>query len=194
MYGGLSVKNPQRFPPGGCGEHTGRTEVTMGVKFEEEIEDEDDLDPKSLRGKLAAAAKRERALTEELHGLKVKDVLTVKGFSLVKPEDLKGVDLDKVEAEAERIEKERQTLQESLLRDALKRRGFEDDELDEMVKGLAGQEAAETEDAKAISRIKGLGTLDSKPVPARNPEKLHGDEAIMAGLAAAEKRRQSRRA
>jgi phosphopantothenoylcysteine synthetase/decarboxylase len=152
---------------------------------------EDDLSQLSggaLREKLEEAIKQNRELQTEVTSHRAKDVLEAKGYDLVKPEDLSGVSADKLEARAKEIQAEREALQTELLTKALEKQGFAGKELDEILAEAVGQREAATPTAQAISRARSLGT-GGDPVPEVNAEKLHGFDAVRAGLENPKRRR-----
>ena len=71
----------------------------------------------SLRRKLEETLTRERQLTTELSGLKAKELITERGYGLVKVEDLVDVNLDEMSTKAEELQQERAGQQADLARD-----------------------------------------------------------------------------
>jgi hypothetical protein len=140
-------------------------------------------DGKGLRKQLEAALAANRQLQEQLSTFQAEKVLSDKGFTLVKPEELKGVAPDQIEAHAQKLQTERAALQQELLKDALTKLGIEvdGDALEDVVAGAAPKNT-ETTEADAASRIRGLGRQDTRPVTPINPDKLHGFDAIRAGI------------
>lgn len=139
-----------------------------------------ELDGKGLRAKLEQEIAERRKAEGELRTYKVKDFLAEKGLTLVKPEDLGDVALDKVEERALAIQAERQQLKESLVRDIFSSQGIDGDDLEAAVKEFIGQRSAESEEAEATQRVRSLQSKDSKPTPLVNPENVHGYDAIRA--------------
>lgn len=137
---------------------------------------------KGLRAKLEEVLEQNRKLETANQDLAARNVLADPKFSLVKPEDLVGVPLDKIGERAEQFQAERSTLQNDLLRSALEARGFQGEELEDMVLKATGQSAAEVETARAVNRARSLGTVDSTTVPLTDNSKLHGKDAIHAAL------------
>lgn len=153
----------------------------MAIEFQED----EDLGGQSggqLRAKLEEALQTNKALAEENTLYKARDVLTEKGFDLVKAEDLKGVAPDKIEEHASKLQQDRKTLQENLLRDALSKQGFEGDELDAALQRMVGEQTQASEEAEATRRVREAGSVQGSPVPRVNPEKLHGYDAIRAAM------------
>lgn len=141
-------------------------------------------DGKGLRKQLEQALAANRQLQEQLSTFQAEKVLNEKGFTLVKPEELKGVAPDQIEATAQKLQAERATLQQELLKDALTKLGIEvdGDALEDVVAGAAPKNTETTTEADSASRIRGLGRQDTRPVPPINPDKLHGFDAIRAGI------------
>lgn len=133
-----------------------------------------------LRQQLEEALATNRTLTERLTTYEARDVLSGKGFDLVKPEELKGIALDQIEAKASELQQERQAMQEDLLRNVLEKQGYEGDALEEMVSEMVARKDAETEQAEATARVRGLpaGTR----TPKIDPSKLEGFDAIRASF------------
>lgn len=149
---------------------------------EDEDGQEGQADGGKLRRKLEKALEDNRKLAERVRTHEVKQVLTEKGFDLVTPDDLSGVDLDEIEAKAAEIQERNQKLQGDLLRKALQAKGFEGEDLDEMVESIAGAKTAEQADEDATKRAQSLGRVDSTTSPRVDPSKLHGIDAISAGI------------
>lgn len=137
---------------------------------------------KGLRKQLETALSQNRQLQERLGAYEAEKVLAAKGWDLVKPEELKGVAPDQIEAHAEKLQNERLTLQETLLKAALAKFGIEEDALEDAVAEVVGRQSADTDGAAQVQRIRSLGRSDTRPVPSVNPDKLHGIDAIRAGL------------
>lgn len=135
-----------------------------------------------LRQKLESVLRENGDLKGEVSRYKARDVLTEKGFTLVKPEDLDGVAASDIEAKAQTIQQERQKQQEDLLRDALGRKGYEGDELEEMLADMIDDTTKGTEEADQSRRVRSLGRVESKPVPRVDPSRVHGYDAIKAGI------------
>lgn len=145
--------------------------------------EDDNLSPKDLRERLEETLRQNRELTEKLAVHEVKGVLEGKGFDLVKPEDLKGVPLQEVEAKAEAIQKDRLELQKQLTVDALTKLGVDPAEIEKLT-AQQEQRDPEHEDGESLRRVRGLGRLGGEPAHGVDTTKLHGVSAIRAGLKA----------
>jgi|SRR5579884_2612469 len=147
---------------------------------------EDDLEQVPagrLRQMYEEAISQNRELAEKVTLYSAKEVLVEKGFDLVKPEDLKGVEPTKFEERAAELQKEREAQANDLLRAALLKRGVDESEVDSMLSALAGEQQAQTETAQAAARIGSVGRIEGNVEPLVNPNQLHGYDAILAGLA-----------
>lgn len=162
------------------------------MTLETEVDKIDDNDPESgskLRQLLQKEIASRRKAEDELTTYKVKDVLSVEGFDLVKPEDLEGVSVDKVEERARALQEERETVREAVLRDFLERQGIEGDALEDMVKEYAARsDAPNVEARETLGRARQVGKLDSNPVSSVNVRDLHGVDALTAAFEADAKR------
>lgn len=159
-------------------------------------DDLDQMDGGALRKKLEDSLKVNRELAESLAGLKTEKILRDKGYTLVKPEDLKGVSLDKIESEAERIYNDRRELRAGIAKDLLRRQGVKDDELDQAVEdflsGTAPALKTETDEAaERLEAVRGLGQMSGIPVSQTPASQLSGRAAIEHGLMQAAKRQRS---
>lgn len=158
------------------------------AKFVSELDEEDESSAKGLRAQLEQALSTNRQLADENSTMKTEKVLTAKGFSLVKPEDLKGVAAADVEAKAKTIQEEREKLQSDLLRAALQSRGIEGDDLEDMLSEMVTT-SPEDETVEATKRVRSLSGVESRPAPRVDMTKLHGEQAIEAALAAADRKK-----
>lgn len=156
---------------------------------DEEIDEGEQQSGGALRKQLEETLKINRQLAARLAKADAVTLLADKGFTYVKPEDLEGVDPDKIEATAAKIQEERQALREEVLRDVLAGQGLEGDELTDRIADMAG---TRDEDADAADRIRTVGRSEARSVPTINPEKLHGFDAIKAGIEANVGRRKVR--
>lgn len=136
----------------------------------------------ALRKKLEDALARDASSREELRSYRIKDKLTELNLNLVKPEDLAGTELEKIEDRAKEIQAERAELQKVLLRDALVKQGITGDQLEEQVAAFSARASQESPEAEAIARAQSLGSLGSETVPTQDDSKLHGIDAIKGGL------------
>lgn len=160
----------------------------MALDFGEDDEIESQGGGK-LREKLEQSIAEIKRLNGELSTFKAKDFLVEKGLSLVKPEDLTGVDPDKFEEHAAKVQEDRRALQESLLREVLERQGYEGDELDVALAQMAGEKTKDSEDAEATRRMRAAGSAEGTPVPRVDPSKLIGVDAMRAAFEDSERKR-----
>lgn len=161
----------------------------MAIEVDSGSEEHEEESGSSLRSRLEATLAVNRKLEDRVRASEAKAVIAEKGLSLVKPEDLEGVDLDKLEERATQIHNERHTQQSELLRKALESRGFEGDQVEDMVREALGQAYSETPEAKAVERARTLGTVDSQPVPLVDDQNMHGQDAIRAHFEKQERRK-----
>jgi hypothetical protein len=136
----------------------------------------------TLRQKLEAALAENQSLKVTLGTTKASQVIQEKGFTHVKPDDLKGVDLEHIEARAEAIQQERQKFLEESLKATFQAQGISDDEeLTARVQAVLGPQAAqEVAEAAAYGRVQSV--VGGTPAPVVNTNQLHGREAIRAAL------------
>lgn len=88
---------------------------------------------RGLRKILEAALAENRKAYEENASLKAQRAVEVNGLSLVKPEDLAGVDVDDIEARALELQQEREAQRVDVVRTLFADRGLEGSELDKAV-------------------------------------------------------------
>ena len=150
--------------------------------------DLDQLDGRGLRSKLEEALGQNRQMSERLAELEAREVLQANGFDLVKPEDLKGIPAAEVKTRAEKIQQERVQLQDELLRKALERQGYKGEELEDAMQDLARNRAQSKGGSEVLARARSLGE-GGEMITDVNPEKVHGYDAIRAGLEARHGRR-----
>lgn len=165
--------------------------IELDPNLESFGEEEDGDSGKGLRAKLEEALKENRKLrstVSDLEPYRAKDLISERGFDLVKVEDLKGVKPDEIEERAKEIQSQRVKEQEDLLRSALRRQGIDEEDLDDAVKEMLDRHDAESEEAEATRRARDVAGRDSKPVPKVNESELHSFDAITAGLAKGSKR------
>jgi hypothetical protein len=156
-------------------------------------DDEDEESNESggqLRKKLEDALKKSSELSQQLAVFQAEKLVVEKGFTTVKAEELKGVELDKLESTAAALHADRLKLQDDLLRDAFVRQGYEGDALEHQLAFATGREAGGAA-AAALSNARNLGRLDSTPVPAVDVRALSPLAKIEAGLAAKKRKRAS---
>ena len=136
---------------------------------------------KDLRSTLEATLAENHSMKDELHTLKVEKIISSKGLS-IKPADLKGIPLDRLEAEAERINGERLTSNRELAMDRYAAQGLQGQELmnavEAFVNGTPGTNSAE---AAAYARARATGTGGTPPA-AFNPEGMSAREKLRAGV------------
>ena len=142
-------------------------------------EDYEEESGSTLRQKLESTLKENQQLTNELSGLKAKELISEHGYGLVKPEDLQGVSLSEMAERAEVLQGERQAMQADLAKDMLAKRGLEGDELDKAVNDFLAPEAS---DAAAHSRAREVAAVGGVSTPANNTQNLMGLDAIDAAL------------
>lgn len=139
-------------------------------------------DPKDLRAKLSAAnTEREKAI-KELHVFKVRDILTEKNLHLVKPEDLKDVDLKDVESAATTLQTQRVEAETAVARKLAKAMGLSDEQVESAVQAMSAGNEVRNEAAEATARARQL-SQKGNPLPVTTQiDELHGFAAIKAGM------------
>lgn len=151
------------------------------------FEDDDDQfaneDASGLRKQLGKLGRQLKERDEKLAKYEARDLITSKGFTLVKPEEIVSVPEDEREAHAKKLHEEREGMQRDLLRTALKDRVEDEEALEELVNEVLGERAAKSDTAQHVERARELGHIDSKPAPLVDTRKLHGREAIEAAFA-----------
>lgn len=138
-------------------------------------------DGSKLRAQLEAALKSNKDMQAKLSTYEVREFLGGKQLDLVKPEELAGVDPTKWDETATRIQTERTEMQKDLLRRALTAQGLDQETVDQMVAGTVTS-TAQADEAQAINRVRQAGSVAATPPLAVDPNKLHGLDAITAGL------------
>ena len=162
----------------------------------DDSDDLDELDGHGLRGRLERELREKRNLEAQIVSMKAKEILAENGFDLVKPEDLKGAKLEELESKAKALQDDRLNTARAVVRNRLERQGLEGDDLEAAVDEFFGGEAPKTreqfddEDAAAGRRARTLPV--GNPAPRGDPDRLHGFDAIAAGLQATSKPRSSR--
>ena len=131
----------------------------------------------SLRRKLEETLTRERQLTTELSGLKAKELITERGYGLVKVEDLVDVNLDEMSTKAEELQQERAGQQADLARDMLAKRGLQGEELEQAVADFLSPGSAPG-DAAARTRAKEMSAVGGSAAPLQDASGLVGLDAI----------------
>lgn len=136
---------------------------------------------KGLRRILEDAIAETREVRKENVRLRSRDVIQEQGLSLVKPEDLEGVSSDELVERAQAVQEERLSAQKDLARDVFARKGLEGEELDKAVEEfIAAPEGADD----AYQRVRSVASAGGTVVPVVDSTKLHGIDAIKAGLKA----------
>lgn len=154
-------------------------------------DDDDDQSNESggeLRKKLELALKGNVALTDQLAGYLARDLITEKSLTLVKPDDLKGVELKELESKATALQAERLAQQESLLRNAFERQGYEGAALEQQLALATGHAGAENPAAN-LTQARDLGRLPGTVVPINDPRELSPLAKIEAGILAAKRKK-----
>lgn len=115
----------------------------MPIQLVDESGQEIDLDTAdggTLRKKLEEALSANRELEQEVVTSRAAKVIGEHGYNLVKPEDLKGVSVDEVEAKAKQIHEEKLARRTETVKEILADKGLEGEALDQAVeKFLAGE-------------------------------------------------------
>jgi hypothetical protein len=144
----------------------------------------------SLRKKLEEALGTNKKLASELASVKAREVITTKGLDLVEPDDLAGVSLDDLEERAQQLQEQRLGVVRRYMERQLASQGLDGEDLSAAVEAAlsgspgADAEGGDAEEMERFARVRQLGSVGGTPVPAQNLDKLHGYEAIEAGLAA----------
>jgi hypothetical protein len=135
---------------------------------------------KGLRQRLEDALRENRTISQELAQRRSREVISEQGLSLVKPEDLEGLSADELEEKAQAIQLERSEAQVQLARDVFAKKGLDGDELDAAVREFLSVEEGIDDDP--YQRVRQVTQAGGQVVPAVNEQKLHGIDAIKAGL------------
>ncbi len=155
----------------------------------------DNLSGSELRKKYEEALGEVKKLSKENLTFKAASLIGEKQFTLVKPEDLAGVDPDKLEAEAQRIHSERRDQQKEIVKDLFARQGYEEDELetlvDEYMEGKVPSVVSDgTKTARGLESVRALERLDARPVgSAEDFSKMTPMQQMEHGLAKNAKKR-----
>src|SRR5215207_867383 len=140
----------------------------------------------SLRTKLEAALSELKSMRDENGAMKAEKIIRDKGYKLLTPEDLKGVDPKELESEAEKRFAAKKEAQRLLAKDLLGRRhGVEGDELDRLVDEYMG----ESDGPADIDRFRESVSVGGSPAPRVNPDKLDPFEKIQHALETSGKRK-----
>lgn len=123
---------------------------------------------KGLRARLEAELKKNAKLSNQLRTETVVRVIKEKGFSRVKPEDFSDVDPALIESKAEELEAQRAASEAEVLRNALRRTGVSEDQIEAQVAALTGPapsgEQTTTTDADAWAGVRAAGQTTGGPV------------------------------
>jgi len=141
---------------------------------------------KSLRDRLAEAERARRELETEVTGYRAKEIISSKGFTHVKPEDLVGVASTDLEKKAEEIEAAKAALESEVLKAALLRRGVSADEVEGAVAQLLGK-SEEQDQSESLALLSQVSKVAGTPAPRTNPD-LFGPDLIEAELLQKEQR------
>jgi hypothetical protein len=104
--------------------------------FNNDEEGDEDYTPKGLRKKLEDTLGQLRDVTNQLQTERAVNLIKEKGFTLVKPEDLKGVGLDELEKKATEVQETRNAEKLDVLKDVLRNRGVAEDDLEKEASAL----------------------------------------------------------
>jgi len=135
----------------------------------------------SLRKKLERALKENRTLKGDVASLRAEKLISEKGLSLIKPEDLQGVDPEELEEKALALHKEREDSQLDGIRTVFRRKGLDGDDLERAVNEFVG--VGEERD-EALGRVRSTSSLTGTPVKLVNPENLHGEDLLLHAFGA----------
>lgn len=158
-------------------------ETNFGAASDEDEENQPGGGGK-LRAQLEQTISTNKELTREVNTFKAEKYLAEKGLTLVKPEDLADVDPSKWDEQAAKVQEDKQALETEILRGVLQRQGLEGDELDEaLAQMVSGPPTKDEEEAEQFRGVRDLGSLAGSPVQRVDHSKLHGFDALEAGLA-----------
>lgn len=143
---------------------------------------------KGLRKRLTAVLDENRELRKEVVTSKAAALIASKGYDLVEVKDLaEDTPIDQIEAKLESLQKDRTDILAKGLRLQFAKQGVAEDEIEAQVTDfLAGRVTSDTPDPEAeqFERVRELAGIAGTPVPMVNTSKLHGGDAIRAGLMA----------
>ena len=118
----------------------------------------------TLRTKLEEALAENRRLSERLVTLEAEKVIEAHGKGLVKPEDLKGVRPDQLEARVKELAEQRLEERKSVVREILEAQGLTGEELDAAVEDfLAGRGSTREAEPEPEDEGPSLGELSQLP-------------------------------
>lgn len=126
--------------------------------------DLDKADGGTLRKKLEEAIAENRKLAQRVATGEAKELISSKGYNLVKPEDLADVPLDQIEVKAKELHEQRLESRKETIREVLAdRHGLEGAELDAAVEDFLGGGGVANEGTVIEDKDLGLDDLASLP-------------------------------
>ncbi|MEM9605897.1 MAG: hypothetical protein AAGA99_00655 [Actinomycetota bacterium] len=138
----------------------------------------------ALREKLEEALKSNRQLQQTVATNEAADLIREKGFGLVKPEDLVGVDVGDREAKAAELQSEREAAGAEFTRTLLAQKGLTEEQITDLLgdgsEGTGG--VVPDPDEAAYRRAGAAGKVQGSPAPVVDDRNLHGFDAIHAGV------------
>lgn len=159
----------------------------MAVNFEELDKIEREEGGSGLRRKLEDALRQNAELTGKVALYEAGQLISEKGYTLVKPEDLSGVKPNELEAKAEALQQQREGERKSLVREMLAKKGYADAELDLAVDEWFAGEGFEA-DGSDFAEITEADSLGGRPVKRISPEQMSPLEKLEAGLSKGKRR------
>lgn len=160
----------------------------MPIELVDENGNELDLDKANggtLRKLLEDALSANRSLEQEVVTARAAKAISENGYSLVKPEDLKGVGVDEVEAKAKQIHEEKLARRTETVKEILADKGLEGEALDQAVeKFLAGEPIAAENTGEVEPDFADLISVVGGERPSRTPNAPAMDDP-MGNLTAA---------
>lgn len=148
---------------------------------------------RGLRKILEAALAENRTVTGRLATLEAKEAIEEHGWSLVKPEDLAGVDVDDILAKGEALQAEKLSQQAELARSVFERKGLEGEALEEAVQEFLAPMANQPKGAEGVSDVRDLSRLEGLAPRKPGTIELGSDATNLDFLRAAEAEAQSKR-
>jgi hypothetical protein len=142
-------------------------------------EGDEDYTPKGLRKKLEDTVGQLREMTGQLQLERATRIIAEKGFTLVKPEDLKGVSLEELEKKAEEVQAERNTTKLEVIKDVLRGRGVADENLDAEAAALLAPPQA---DDPVFAHGNVMSTPGTPITGRADMETLHGRDKLEAAF------------
>lgn len=153
------------------------------MAFEDENQFEDS-DAAGMRKQLGKLGRDNKSMSERLARYEAQDLISTKGYTEVKPEELVGVAEDQREETAKKLHEERRGQKESLLREVYGEMYEDEEQIEEAVAAhLSGTKVREDHSTEEqVSRARTLGHQDAQRTPAVDPRKLQGEDAIAHAL------------